>query len=55
MININVLLFDPQKTNIGMIGDIGHRDPGHEPAEISQYQQEEGVQYIGAADYLFYF
>ena len=55
MININVLLFDPQKTNIGMIGDIGHRDLSHQAGKEGKGEQEQGIEYIGTADNLFYF
>ena len=36
VVDMNVLLFDPQKTNIGVIGDIIHRYPGHQPGKKSQ-------------------
>lgn len=55
VININVLLLDPQKTHISMIGDIGHRDLSHQPGKESKGQQEQGIEYIGTADNLFYF
>lgn len=55
MVNINVLLLDAQKTHIGMIGDIGHRDFSHQPGKESKGQQEQGIEYIGTADNLFYF
>jgi hypothetical protein len=39
VVNINVLLFDPQKANIGVVGDVSHSDVGHQPAKKSQRQQ----------------
>jgi len=39
MVNINVLLFDPQKTNIRFIWDVSHGNRSHQPAKNSQGQQ----------------
>ncbi len=36
MINTDVLLFDPQKTYIGVVGNIIYRYPRHEPGKKSQ-------------------
>lgn len=55
LINMDVLLLDPQKTHIGVIRNIGHRDTGHQPGKKSQREQQGGVEYIGAADNFFYF
>lgn len=36
VVNLDVLLFYPQKTNVGVIGNIIKRYPGHQPGKKSQ-------------------
>lgn len=55
VVDMNIVLFDPQEPYIGIIGDIGQGYTGHQPGKKSQRQQERCVEYIGAADNLFYF
>ncbi len=38
VIDMNVLLFDPQKTNVGVVGNIVHGYPGHQPGKKSKRQ-----------------
>ena len=52
VVDMNVLLFDPQKTNIGVIGDIIHRYPGHQPGKKSQQKKQSGIPNICAAENL---
>ena len=53
--DVNVLLFDPQKTNIGVIGNIIKRYPGHKPGKKSQQEKQAGVPNICATKNLYYF
>jgi len=55
VVDMNILLFDPEKTHIGVVGNISQRDPGHQPGKKSQGKQKGGVEDVGAADNLFYF
>jgi hypothetical protein len=54
MINVNVLLFDPQKTNVGVIGNIIKGYPGHQPGEKSQRKYQTGIPNICTAKNLCY-
>lgn len=36
MINMNVLLFDSKKANVGVIRNISNGDPCHQPAKKSE-------------------
>jgi len=55
VINMNVLLFDPQKTNIGIIGNIIKRYSSHQPGKKNQRKQQGSVPNICAAENLCYF
>lgn len=55
LIDMDILLFDPQKADIRIIRNIGHRYAGHQPGKKSKREQQGGVEYIGAADNLLYF
>jgi len=48
LIDVNILLFDPQKTNIGVIRNIVRRYPGHQPGKKSQHEKQGKVQNICA-------
>ena len=52
VIDINIFLFDPEKSHIRIIGDIGHGDRGHQPAEKSQGDQQSRIPGICMTDYL---
>ena len=49
LINMNILLFYPQKTNIRVIGNIIDRYPGHQPGKKSQQKKQAGIPNICAA------
>jgi len=55
LVYINILLFDAQETDIRIVRHIGHGDHRHQPGEEGEGQQQEPVNYIGAAEYLSYF
>jgi len=55
VINVNVLLFDPQKTNVGVIGNIIKRYPRHQPGKKSQRKQQGGIPNICTTKNLCYF
>jgi len=55
VVNADVLLLDTQKANIGVVGNIVHRYPGHQPGKKCQGKQKDGIEYVGAAENLFYF
>ena len=55
MVNVNILLLDPQKPDIGIIGDIGQGYTGHQPGKKSQDQQQPRVPNICAGKNLCYF
>jgi hypothetical protein len=55
VIDVNILLFYPQKTNIRVIGNIIKRYPGHQPGKKSQRKQQGGVPNICATENLCYF
>ena len=52
VVNMNILLFDPQKTNISIIGNIIDRYPGHQPGKKSQQKKQSGIPNICAAENL---
>jgi hypothetical protein len=55
MINSYILLFDAQKADIGVIRNIIHRYPGHQPGKKSQRKQQAGIPNICTAENLCYF
>lgn len=55
MVDVNNMLFDPQKPNIGIIGDVGYGYPGHQPGKKSQGQQQRRIPNICAGKNLCYF
>jgi hypothetical protein len=36
-IDMDILLLDPQKADVGVVGDICHRYTGHQPGKKGQY------------------
>jgi hypothetical protein len=53
--DVNILLFYPQKTNVGVIGNIIHGYPGHQPGKKSQQKEQAGIPNICATKNLCYF
>jgi hypothetical protein len=54
VVDADILLFDTQKADIRIVGNIIHRYPRHQPGKKGQGEQKGGIEYVGAADNLFY-
>lgn len=49
MININIMLFDPQETYVCFIRYICKGDACHKPAKKRQQHQQASIQYVCAS------
>ena len=46
MINVNIMLLYAQKAHIGLIGNIGYGNAGHQPGKKSQRNEQGPVEYV---------